>query len=178
MVGSICLHIGWISLGIKSNWCEVSFNVKFFTPCFFFLIGPVRFPGPVNFTCDDFVERLSLQGYSQHRTRLHSSRMHTAHLLTVSPSMHCWRGGLLPGGLPAWGGACSWGRDCSWGGVPAPGGSGIPACTEADPPPYEQNSWHTLKLRLRAVNILSERTFLLVSETRIRTNLLIFTVGY
>ena len=30
--------------------------------------------------------------------RLHSSRMHTARLLTVSPSMHCSRGGcLVPG---------------------------------------------------------------------------------
>ena len=34
-------------------------------------------------------------------TRLDSSRMHTARLLTVSPSMHCSRGGcLVPGG--AW----------------------------------------------------------------------------
>ena len=32
-------------------------------------------------------------------TRLHSSRMHTTRLLTVSPSMHCAGGGcLLPGG--------------------------------------------------------------------------------
>ena len=57
--------------------------------------------------------------------------MHTARLLTVSPSVHCagggrvsapeggaWsRGGLLPGGVSA----------SIWGG-------GIPACTEADPP--------------------------------------------
>ena len=38
------------------------------------------------------------------KTRLHSSRMHTARLLTVPPSMHC-AGGTCPGGcLP--GGAC------------------------------------------------------------------------
>ena len=47
-------------------------------------------------------------------TRLHSSRMHTACSLTVSPSMLCSRGGgayLVPGA-----------------------GGGIPACTEVDPP--------------------------------------------
>ena len=36
-------------------------------------------------------------------TRLHSSRMHTARLLAVSPIMHC-RGGVCSGGLPAPGG--------------------------------------------------------------------------
>ena len=71
--------------------------------------------------------------YNQHyglftlRTRLHSSRMRTARSLTVSPSMLCWGGGVPGlgrlGGVPALGGsgACS--------------GGGIPACTEADPPP-------------------------------------------
>ena len=41
-------------------------------------------------------------------TRMHSSRMHTAHLLPISPSMHCSRGVYLPrgwctcpGGVPA-----------------------------------------------------------------------------
>ena len=48
-------------------------------------------------------------------TRLHSSRMHTARLLTVSPSMH-WAGGgggwvSLPGGSP-----------CQNGGLPCQGG--------------------------------------------------------
>ena len=41
--------------------------------------------------------------------------MHTARLLTVSPSMHCARG-------------------CVAGVYQVPGG-GIPACTEAEPPP-------------------------------------------
>ena len=58
-------------------------------------------------------------------TRLHSSKMHTTHLLTVSPSMHC-TGGCLLWGVSAVGGAWS-------------GGWAIPACTEADPPPCEQN---------------------------------------
>ena len=46
-------------------------------------------------------------------TRLHSSRMHTVCLLTVSPSMHC-AGGVCSGGCLVQG--------------------GIPACTEVDPP--------------------------------------------
>ena len=76
-------------------------------------------------------------------TRLHSSRMHTARVMTISPSMLCGRGVPAPRG-----------RACSWG-VPAPGRillgggcllwclllrgwGGIPAFTEADPP-SEQN---------------------------------------
>ena len=37
------------------------------------------------------------------KTRMHSSRMRTARLFTVSPSMHCsgGGGGLLPGGYPS-----------------------------------------------------------------------------
>ena len=54
-------------------------------------------------------------------TRLHSSRMHTARSLTVSPSMLC------SGGVPGPGGD-AWSR-----GVSGQGG-GIQACTEADPP--------------------------------------------
>ena len=65
------------------------------------------------------------------KTRLHSSRMHTARLLPVSPSMH-WPGGSGPGGgagrLPL---VRKGVREC------------IPACNGADPP-YGQNSWHTL----------------------------------
>ena len=34
---------------------------------------------------------------------MHSSRMRTARLLPVSPSMHCSRGVYLPGGVPAQG---------------------------------------------------------------------------
>ena len=76
--------------------------------------------------------------------RLHSSSMHTARLLTVSPSMYCAGGCLVPGGVclvggvpgpgeGAWPGGCVvWGGGClvREGG----GGGGIPACTEADPP--------------------------------------------
>ena len=90
-------------------------------------------------------------------TRLHSSRMHTAHLLTISPSMHCTGGvpalgGCLLGGVPVpgvgggcllpggcllrgvcllLGGVCSWGGACSHGG-------GIPSCTEPDTPPLNR----------------------------------------
>ena len=52
----------------------------------------------------------SFAGGKNRVTRLHSSRMHTAHALTVSPSMLCSRGvpGLLgvssPGGVPGLGG--------------------------------------------------------------------------
>ena len=68
--------------------------------------------------------------------RLHSSRMRTARALTVSPSMLCGEGGLLPGGVSAsrgsclllGGGVCSRGclpsgegcllrGVCSWGGL-------------------------------------------------------------
>ena len=57
-------------------------------------------------------------------TRLHSSRMHIARLLTVSPSMHCVRG-VFARGRGGW---------CPAQGASAPGGWTIPACTEADPP--------------------------------------------
>ena len=89
-------------------------------------------------------------------TRLHSSRMHTARLLTVSPSLHCTGGGLVRGdvcsrGVPGPGGVCFGG--CLLWGVPGPQeGCGIPACTEADPP-CEQNSWHT-PLKIQGVKFL------------------------
>ena len=47
---------------------------------------------------------------------MHSSRMRTAHLLPVSPSMNCSCGVYLPGGVPARG-YCMGGR--SAGGLPA-----------------------------------------------------------
>ena len=72
-------------------------------------------------------------------TRMHSSRMRTARLLPVSPSMHCSGGYLVPGGVPSQGdlpgpGGCtrSWGvylpGGCTWpqGDVPGPGGSTWP----------------------------------------------------
>ena len=70
--------------------------------------------------------------------------MHTARLLTVSPSMHCaWGvpapGGACSGGVPAPGeGVSAVGGVCSWGRGSAPGEGGISACTEADPPPVNR----------------------------------------
>ena len=62
------------------------------------------------------------------KTRLHSSRMHTACSLTVSPIMLCWGGG-----------ACSWGVPASGECLLPGGGGGIPVCTEADlPPPVDR----------------------------------------
>ena len=58
------------------------------------------------------------QGVNTPLTRLHFSRMRTAHALTVSPSM-LWAGGCTwsQGGVPGPGG-CTW----SQGGAPGPGG--------------------------------------------------------
>ena len=96
------------------------------------------------FFCISWIVKLMLKFYSifveinHYVARLHSSRMHTAHLLTVSPSMHC------AGGVCSWGGVCFWGMSasggcllprvgvCFWGMCLLPGG--IPACPEADPP--------------------------------------------
>ena len=55
-------------------------------------------------------------------TRLHSSRMHTARLLTVSPSMHCSEGCLLRRGGVCSGG-CLLGGYLVWG-VSGPVGEG------------------------------------------------------
>ena len=57
--------------------------------------------------------------------------MHTARLLTVSPSMHCAGGCLVPGG--AWSGGVS--------ARTGPRGHGIPAFTEADTPLWTE--WRT-----------------------------------
>ena len=61
------------------------------------------------------------------KTRLHSSRMHTARSLTVSTSMLCcgggrgaWSGGCLVWGVPGLGGA--WSGGCLVLGVPGLGG--------------------------------------------------------
>ena len=56
-------------------------------------------------------------------TRMHSSRMRTARLLPVSPSMHCsGRGYLVPRGCTCPGG-CTWSQGIPGpGGVPGPGG--------------------------------------------------------
>ena len=93
-------------------------------------------------------------------TKLHSSRMHTACLLTVSPSMHCAGGGtpyrepggesscqggiLAKGGLFAKVGFLDGGEVCLGRGVcPAGGrllgkGGGIPDCNGTDPPPWTE----------------------------------------
>ena len=59
------------------------------------------------------------------KTRMHTSRMCTARLLPVSPSMHCW------GGVPAWGMP-------GLGGVPA---RGVPA--QVLPRPWTEFLTHT-----------------------------------
>ena len=81
----------------------------------------------------------------QCKQELHSSRMHAARLLTVSPSMHCAGGVSLLGESP-----CQGDLPCQ--GVYLPGGSAlpgvspcqggwvvIPACTEADPPLWTES---------------------------------------
>ena len=80
-------------------------------------------------------------------TRLHSSRMHTARSLTVSPSMLC-----------------------SGGGVPAPGG-GIPACTEAD---CEQNHRRLWKYYVAPTSLRAVKILLVLADTEHEYNVLTF----
>ena len=91
-------------------------------------------------------------------TRMHSSRMRTARLLPVSPSMYCSGGCLLRGvsgpgsggrGVSAPGGLSGprgpWSQGVSTpGGISAPNG-GVPGSgvVFAQVLPCEQNSWHT-----------------------------------
>ena len=58
----------------------------------------------------------------------HSSRMHTARLLTVSPSMHCTGGSALARGICLdWGGVCQhWGSLPCWGFCNCQGASALP----------------------------------------------------
>ena len=63
------------------------------------------------FLLDIFDTCVDAKANSLKVTRIHSSRMRTARLLTVSPSMHC------SGGVPG-----SRGVYLVWGGVPGPGG--------------------------------------------------------
>ena len=88
----------------------------------------------------------TLFGWKLLLTRMHSSGMRTTRLLPISPSMHCSWGVSAPRGCLLWGGAFAPG----WCLLPGGGGClllslhrargvGIPACTEADPPPREQN---------------------------------------
>ena len=95
---------------------------------------------------------------------MHSSRMRTAHLLAVSPSMHCTGGMSNPGGCLLLGvcallGGLLGGWCLLLGGLFLGGGlliSAIPTCTEADPPVNRMTDRQVLKhnlckLRLRAV---------------------------
>ena len=116
---------------------------------------------------------IAVNGKIMLKTRMHSSRMRTARLLLVSPSMHCSGGAPVPGGVPEWGvylngGLPAWGvylpGGCTaQGGVPAQGSvparGSVPAQGDTPPvTPPQQNSWHALlkilpcpKLGLRAV---------------------------
>ena len=65
---------------------------------------------------------------------MHSSRMRTGRSLTVLCRSLLPGGCLLPGGLSAWGVG-----ECLLPGGSPPGGCGIPACTEADPPLWTES---------------------------------------
>ena len=88
------------------------------------------------------------------KSRLHSSRMRTAHALTVSPSILCARGVHGPGG---WGGVHGSGGGAWSRGMHGPSGGGIPSCTEADPPPVNNHrrlwKYNLAPTSLRAVII-------------------------
>ena len=97
----------------------------------------------------------------QNQPSMHSSRMRTARLFPVPPSMHCAGGCLLLGGVggvcsrgvSAQGGVCSGGclllegGVCSWGDVCSSGsvysGEVYPTMHWGRHPPYEQNDWQT-----------------------------------
>ena len=90
------------------------------------------------------------------KTRMHSSRMHTARLLPVSPSMHCSLGGVpgwvyLPGGVTVQGVYLPRGCTCP-GGVPAQGRVYLPGGTCPGTPPVDRHNLR--KLHLRAVKIV------------------------
>ena len=128
--GGVCLVLGGFSLvwgGSAWSWGGFS------------LVPGGGLPGPGGFLetppvnrITDTCKNITLATTSlQPVTRLHSSRMHAASLLPVSPSMHCAGGPASdPGGcLPLVLGGCllpggSWSR--GWG--------CIPACNGADPP--------------------------------------------
>ena len=91
----------------------------------------ITLPGLRKVINSDTILTASPEGFQNQNItrRLHSSRMHTTHSLTVSPNMHCaggfcYRGRLLPEGVSAPRGCLVQGWGC-----------GIPTCTEADPPP-------------------------------------------
>ena len=96
-------------------------------------------------------------------TRMHPSRMQTGCSLTVCQGGAWSQGGCLVQGVHGPGGVH--GPEGAWsrGMCLVPGGSGIPACTEADPPPVNRIT-HTSKnitlatTSLRPVNITLPQT--------------------
>ena len=91
---------------------------------------------------------------------MHSTRMRTARLLPVSPSMDCSRGMYLPGDVPDQrGGVYLPGGGCICQGVYLPRGGCLPRYS---PPPVNRMTGAKIlpcpELRLRAVNIYSEQS--------------------
>ena len=137
---------------IKNMWCvENNKNIRknkqtkntqgrnwsnMFTEIFFH--GTEAIPLPIWTLSNNFRPSIYIRYQTMYKaTRMDSSRMSSARLLPVSPSMHCSRGGgvYLPGGAPT-GGTCP-------GGVPA-GGCTCPGGTcPGTPLPCEQNDWQT-----------------------------------
>ena len=70
------------------------------------------------------------------KTSMHSSRIHIARMLPISPSMHCTLRSA-PGCVSGPGGSC-WGG--LLGGVSGPRGVCIPACNGADIPPVDRQT--------------------------------------
>ena len=112
-----------------------------------------------------------------HETRMHSSRMRTACLLPVSPSMHSSQGDvpgpgvhLVPGGYLVWG--VTW----SWGVYLVPGGT-----YPGTPPLWTE--WQTgvkilpcSKLRLRAVKMGAEHILKLFSSPRYKKIIIVHAI--
>ena len=129
--------------GYRAKW-EIHFSNLFVRQMWFVMLLTIRFFQILKFCMFKIALYHSCKLHGQLKkgmnkgfivtylqTRLHSSRIHTTHLLTISPSMHCTGGAcsrgvpgpgecLLLGGVPGprrclvLGGAWSWG-------VPAPG---------------------------------------------------------
>ena len=111
----------WVIFSLFLSWypqmiCQLMYHFKFCHQFFCFMayldrtyVGTGLGPGPIKFYCSRSSPHISCSMKIQHNTRMHSNRMRTARLLTVS--QHA----LLGRGVPAWGCTCR-------GGVPAGGG--------------------------------------------------------